>query len=70
MVLDLDSDNVVYFDNLEGAYIIQSRFKNSKFVMSLHFSTNFEIQNYYPKAPNFKGINSRNNLPKIKVGHT
>ena len=38
--------------------------------MPPHPSTNFKIQNYYPKAPKFKGINSRNNLPKIKMGHT
>ena len=36
--------------------------------MPPHPSSNFEIQIYYPKAPNIKSTNSRNNLPKIKDG--
>ena len=36
--------------------------------MPPHPSTNFEMQKYYPKAPKFNGINSRNYLPKIKDG--
>ena len=36
--------------------------------MPPHPSTNFEMPKYYPKAPKFKGINSRNYLPKIKNG--
>ena len=28
--------------------------------------TNFEIQKYYQKEPKFNGVDSRNNLPKIK----
>ena len=36
--------------------------------MPPHPSSNFKIQICYPKAPNIKGINSRNNLPKIKDG--
>ena len=31
-----------------------------------HPFTNFEIQKYYQKEPKFKGVYSRNNLPKIK----
>ena len=30
--------------------------------------TNFEIQKYYHNEPNFNGVYSRNNLPKIKDG--
>ena len=30
--------------------------------------TNFEIQQYYQKKPKFKGVYSRNSLPKIKDG--
>ena len=28
--------------------------------------TNFEIQKYYQKEPEFNSVSSRNNLPKIK----
>ena len=31
-------------------------------------STNFEIQKYYQSEPEFNGVYSRNNLPKIKNG--
>ena len=34
--------------------------------MSPHPLTNFEIQNDYQNEPNFNGVYSRNNLPKIK----
>ena len=34
--------------------------------MSPHSLTNFEIQKYYQNEPKFKGVYSRNNLPKIK----
>ena len=34
--------------------------------MPPHFLTNFEIQKYYQKEPNFNGFYSRNVLPKIK----
>ena len=34
--------------------------------MPPHPLTNFEIQNYYQNEPNFNGVYSRNNLPKIK----
>ena len=30
--------------------------------------TNFEIQKYYQNEPNFTGVYSRNNLPKIEDG--
>ena len=30
--------------------------------------TNFEIQKYYQQEPEFNGVSSRNNLPKIKDG--
>ena len=30
--------------------------------------TNFEIQKYYQNEPQFNGVYSRNNLPKIKDG--
>ena len=30
--------------------------------------TNFEIQKYYQNETKFNGVNSRNNLPKIKDG--
>ena len=32
--------------------------------MSLHPLTNIEIQKYYQNEPKFKGLYSRNNLPK------
>ena len=31
-----------------------------------HPFTNFEIQKYYQNEPKFKGVYSRNNLPKMK----
>ena len=31
-----------------------------------HSFTNFEIQKYYQNEPKFKGVYSRNNLPKMK----
>ena len=34
--------------------------------MQPHSLTNFEIQKYYQNEPKFNGVNSRNNLPKIK----
>ena len=34
-----------------------------------HPLTNFEIQKYYQKELKFNDVYSRNNLPKIKVGH-
>ena len=34
-----------------------------------HPLTNFEIQKYYQKETRFKDLYSRNNLPKLKVGH-
>ena len=34
--------------------------------MSLHSLTNLEIQRYYQNEPEFNGVYSRNNLPKIK----
>ena len=37
-------------------------------IMSPHLLTNFEIQKYYQNEPNFNGVYSRNNLPKIKDG--
>ena len=36
--------------------------------MPSHSLTNFEIQKYYQDEPNFNGVCSRNNLPKIKDG--
>ena len=34
--------------------------------MPPHPLTNFEIRKYYQNEPNFNGVYSRNNLPKIK----
>ena len=34
--------------------------------MPPHSLTNFEIQKYYQNEPSFKGVYSRDNLPKIK----
>ena len=40
-----------------------------KALMSAHPLTNFEIQEYYKNEPRFKGVYSRDNLPKtIKTG--
>ena len=36
--------------------------------MPPHPLTNFGIQKYYHNEPNFNGVYSRNNLPKIKDG--
>ena len=36
--------------------------------MPPHPLTNFEIQKYYQNGPRFNGVNSRDNLPKIKDG--
>ena len=36
--------------------------------MPPHPLTNFEIEKYYQKESKFKGVYSRNNLPKIKDG--
>ena len=36
--------------------------------MPPHPLTNFEIQKYYQNEPRFKGVYSRDNLPKIKDG--
>ena len=33
-----------------------------------HPLTNFGMQKYYQNEPNFNGVYSRNNLPKIKDG--
>ena len=33
-----------------------------------HPLTNSEVQKYYQNEPRFNGVNSRNNLPKIKDG--
>ena len=33
-----------------------------------HPLTNFEMQKYYQNKPEFNGVYSRNNLPKIKDG--
>ena len=33
-----------------------------------HLLTNFEIQKYYQNKPEFNGVYSRDNLPKIKDG--
>ena len=39
------------------------------FLIPPHSLTNFEIQKYYQNEPKFKGVFSRNNLPKkIKDG--
>ena len=36
--------------------------------MPPHPLTNFEIQNYYQNKPKFSGVQSRDNLLKIKDG--
>ena len=36
--------------------------------MLSHPLTNFEFHKYYENEPRFKGVYSRNNLPKIKDG--
>ena len=33
-----------------------------------HLLRNFEIQKFYQNKPEFNGVDSRNNLPKIKDG--
>ena len=42
--------------------------KQSGFFMPPHPLTNFERQKYYHNQPRFKGVYSRDNLPKIKDG--
>ena len=37
-----------------------------KFLISLYFLTNFEIQKYYQNEPKFNGAYSRNDLSKVK----
>ena len=37
--------------------------------MPAHPLSHFEIQKYYQKEPRFNCIYSRNNLPKIRIGH-
>ena len=37
-------------------------------LMAPHPLANFEIQKYYQNKPEFNGVFSRNNLPKIKDG--
>ena len=36
--------------------------------MPPHSLTNFEVQKYYQNEPEFNGVYSKNNLPKIKGG--
>ena len=36
--------------------------------MPPHPLTNFQIQKFFQNEPKFNGVNSRNNLPKIKDG--
>ena len=36
--------------------------------MLLHLLVNFEIQKYYQNEPEFNGVYSRKNLPKVKDG--
>ena len=36
--------------------------------MPPHLLNNFEMQKYYQNEPQFNGVYSRNNLPKIKRG--
>ena len=36
--------------------------------MPFHSLTNFEIKKYYQNEPQFNGVYSRNNLPKMKDG--
>ena len=55
---------------LPGEGTIRSRqrhcWSRSGFLILPNLLTNFEIQKYYEKEPNFNGVYSRNNLPKIK----
>ena len=37
--------------------------------MLYHPLTNFQKQKYYQNEPRFNGVYSRDNLPKIKMGH-
>ena len=37
--------------------------------MAPHPLTDFQIQKQYENESKFNGVYSRNNLPKIKVGH-
>ena len=37
--------------------------------MLSHPLTNFQKQKYYQNEPRFNGVYSRDNLPKIKMGH-
>ena len=41
----------------------------SGFPMLRNLLANSEIQKYYQSQPKFNGVYSRNNLPKIKIGH-
>ena len=42
--------------------------KQKEFLMPRHPLTNFEIQKYYQNQTRFNGVDSRDNLPKIKDG--
>ena len=44
------------------------RLKQSRILKPPHPLTNFEMQKYYQNEPKFNGVNSRNNLAKIKDG--
>ena len=42
--------------------------KKNEFLMPPHPLTNFEIKKYYQNEPKLNRVNSRDNLPKIKIG--
>ena len=42
--------------------------EQSGFLMPPHPLINFEVQQYHQNKPKFKGLYSRNNIPKIKYG--
>ena len=59
---------------LTGRDKVETRSRNCKsclwkqngILIPPHLLNNFEIQKYYENEPRFKGIYSRDNLPKIK----
>ena len=48
---------------------IKAQLEQARILMPHHPLTNFEIQKYYQNEPKFNGVYSRNNLPKIRMGH-
>ena len=47
---------------------VKEQLEQVKIFNAPHHLTNFEIQKYHQNEPKFNGVNSRNNLAKIKDG--